>query len=56
MLLFFTQFTTKKSIYKTYKHIKLLFYNMLINMVEKVIFQMEVNSIEFIDSIPEETN
>ena len=32
------------------------FYNMLINMVEKVIFQMEVNSIEFIDSIPEETN
>ena len=30
------------------------FYNMLVNMVEKVIFQMEVNSIEFIDSIPEE--
>ena len=32
------------------------FYNMLINMVEKVIFELEVDSIEFIDSIPEESN
>ena len=30
------QFTIKKSIYKTYKHIKLLFYNMLINLLKKV--------------------
>ena len=29
------QFTIKKSIYKTYKHIKLLFYNMLINLLKK---------------------
>ena len=29
------------------------FYNLLVNMVEKVVFQMEVTSIEFIDSIPE---
>jgi len=29
------------------------FYNMLVNMVEKVVFQMEVMSIDFIDSLPE---
>ena len=37
------QFTIKKSIYKTYKHIKLLFYNMLINLLRK--FNQNVNSI-----------
>ena len=37
------QFTIKKSIYKTYKHIKLLFYNVLINLLRK--FNKNVNSI-----------
>ena len=37
------QFTIKKSIYKTYKHIKLLFYNVLIHLLRK--FNKNVNSI-----------
>ena len=37
------QFTIKKSIYKTYKHIKLLFYNVLIDLLRK--FNKNVNSI-----------
>jgi len=37
------QFTIKKSIYKTYKHIKLLFYNVLIDLLRKI--NKNVNSI-----------